>query len=64
MHDSFLNQIYNVTPEVTIYAITNSLIELTGVNKVQISVNGETSVNYRENINLSTVFERNLDMVK
>lgn len=30
----FLNQIYNVTPEVTIYAITNSLIELTGVNKV------------------------------
>ena len=64
LDDSFLNQIYNVTPEVTIYAITNSLIELTGVNKVQISVNGETSVNYRENINLSTVFERNLDMVK
>lgn len=64
LDDSFLNQIYNVTPEVTIYAIANSLIELTGVNKVQISVNGETSVNYRENINLSTVFERNLDMVK
>ena len=64
LDDSFLNQIYNVTPEVTIYAITNSLIELTGVNKVQISVNGETNVNYRENINLSTVFERNLDMVK
>lgn len=64
LDNSFLNQIYSVTPEVTIYAITNSLIELTGVNKVQISVNGETSVNYRENINLSTVFERNLDMVK
>ncbi len=64
LDENFLNQIYNVTPEVTVYAITNSLIELAGVNKVQISVNGETNVNYRENINLSTVFERNLDMVK
>jgi len=60
----FSNQIYNVTPEVTVYAITNSLVELSNVNKVQISINGETNVNYRENISLSTVFERNLDLVK
>lgn len=61
---NFLNQIYNVTPEVTIYALTNSLVELSNVNKVQISVNGETNINYRESISLSTMFERNLDLVK
>lgn len=64
LDSGFMNQIYNVAPEVTIYAITNSLVELGSVNKVQISVNGETNINYRENISLSTVFERNLDLVK
>lgn len=64
LDNSFLNQIYNVTPEVTVYALTNSLVELSNVNKVQISVNGETNINYRESIGLSTMFERNLDLVK
>ena len=64
LDSSFVNQIYNVTPEVTIYAITNSLVELPNVNKVQISINGETNINYRENISLSATFERNLDLVE
>ena len=64
LDSSFVNQIYNVTPEVTIYAITNSLVELSNVNKVQISINGETNINYRENISLSATFERNLDLVE
>lgn len=64
LDSEFSNQVYNVTPEVTIYAITNSLAELSNVNKVQISVNGETNINYREYISLSTVFERNLDLVE
>lgn len=59
----FLTQIYNVTAEVTIYSIANSLAELSNVNKVQISINGDTSVSYKENISLSTVFERNLELV-
>ena len=63
LDDTFLTQIYNVSSEVTIYSIVNSLAELTGVNKVQISVNGESDIMYRENISLSTVFERNLDLV-
>lgn len=59
----FLTQIYNVTAEVTIYSIANSLAELSNVNKVQISVNGDTSVSYKENISFSTLFERNLELV-
>ncbi len=61
--ENFLNQTYNVSSEVAIYAIVNSLGELTSVNRVQISINGETDIMYRESISLSTVFERNLDLI-
>ena len=63
LNEVFLNQSYQVMPEVTIYAITNSLVELGNVNKVQILVNGETNINYQESISLSTTFERNLDLI-
>lgn len=61
--ENFLNQTYNVSSEVAIYSIVNSLGELTSVNRVQISINGETNIMYRESISLSTVFERNLDLI-
>lgn len=64
LDSGFLNQIYNTTPEVTIYAIANSLAELSNVNKVQISINGETNISYRESVSLSALFERNLDLVE
>ncbi|MGN0432086.1 MAG: GerMN domain-containing protein [Lachnospiraceae bacterium] len=62
-NETFLTQIYTVTPEVAIYSIVNSLEELPNVNKVQISINGETDVMYRESISLSTVFERKLELL-
>lgn len=64
LNESFLTQTYNVTSEVTVYAITNSLVELPNVNKVQISINGDTGVTYRESIPFSTIFERNLELMK
>lgn len=63
LSQEFLTQVYNVTADVTIYAIINSLIELTNVNKVQILVEGETNILYNEKVNLNTVFERNLELV-
>lgn len=64
LDNSFLTQIYNVTSDVVIYSLTNSLVELSNVNKVQISIGGSTNVNYKENVSLSTVFERNLELVE
>ena len=64
LDETFLNQIYNVTADVTIYSIVNSLVELSSVNKVQISINGDTSTTYREKFAFSTVYERNLDLVE
>lgn len=63
LDSTFLTQIYNVTSDAAVYSIVNSLAELSNVNKVQISINGDTNVNYKENINFSTVFERNLELV-
>lgn len=63
LDSAFLTQIYNVTSDVTIYSITNSLVELNNVNRVQISINGNTNVTYKENTSLATVFERNLEIV-
>ena len=62
LSNEFLSQPYNVASDVTIYSITNSLVELSNVNRVQISVNGETNISYRENMSLNNVFERNLDI--
>ncbi len=61
---SFLTQPNNVTSEVAIYSLVNTLVNITEVNKVQISINGETNVTFMENMNLSTMFERNLDIVQ
>ena len=63
LDENFLVQPYNVSGEVTIYSIVNSLAELPNVNKVQFSINGSTDVMYREKISLTTVFERNLEVV-
>ncbi|MCR5502579.1 MAG: GerMN domain-containing protein [Lachnospiraceae bacterium] len=64
LSEEFLNQPYSVTPDVTVYGIVNSLVELNGINKVQISVNGDSSLMYRETVNLSRAYERNLEIVE
>lgn len=63
LNENFLVQPYSILSEVTIYAITNSLSEVPNINKVQLSVNGETNIMYRENTSLNTMFERNLDLL-
>lgn len=63
LSEDFLSQPYNTSADVTVYSITNSLVELSNVNKVQITVNGNTDISYREKINLNSIFERNLDLL-
>lgn len=61
---SFLIQPYKVTSDVTVYSITNSLAELSNVNKVQITIDSTTDKELKDNVPLSTVFERNLEIVE
>ncbi len=64
LDEHFLTAMGNVSAEVSIYSIVNSLVELTNVNKVSISVNGASDIMYRESISLASVFERNLELVE
>lgn len=61
LNEGFLSQNFDVSEPIVIYSIVNSLAELPNVNKVQISVNGDNSMAYREKFKLSDVYERNLD---
>lgn len=64
LDSTFLAQNTSVSAEVVIYAITNSLVELSDINKVQIMVDGETDISFRDTISLKTIFERNLDIIE
>lgn len=63
LNENFLTQIYSVTSDVTIYSIANSLSELSNINKVQIAINGDSNVVFRENTSLAVTYGRNLDIV-
>ena len=58
LDSSFLTVVNNVSAEVAVYSIVNSLVELDNINKVQILVNGEVPSTFS-----NSTFERNLDYV-
>lgn len=64
LDSGFIAQGYDVLGAVTIYSIVNSLSELPDVTSVQILVNGETSVTYKDNISLETIFQKNAEIVE
>lgn len=61
LDEGFLNQNYEIAEPIVIYSIVDSLVELPNVNKVQISVNGDSDKVYRESYDLSVMYDRNLD---
>lgn len=62
--EGFLNPAYNVSPQVTIYSVVNSIVEGGMTSQVQILINGEASVKYQGNISLEKPFERNLEIIE
>lgn len=58
LDDNFLMVVNNVSIDSAIYSITNSLVELSNINKVQILVNGEVPASFT-----NPYYERNLDIV-
>ncbi len=64
LSDSFSEAEHDVVAQVSVYSIVNSLTELPGVSKVQISINGDSKKSFREIVSLEEPFERNLDLVE
>ncbi len=63
-NDAFKNQNYDVKEETVIYSIVNSLAGLSHIDKVQISINGDTSGVYREKMSLASTYEFDGSMIK
>ena len=61
---SFLTQVYEVDTEIVIYSIVNSLCSLSGIDRVQIIVDGNTDVLFHGMVPLTTVFSRDLSYVQ
>lgn len=63
LDETFRNHDYKVNEAIVIYSIVNSLTELPNINRVQISINGDTSGVYRDSFALEEMYERNLDYI-
>ncbi|MCR5785612.1 MAG: GerMN domain-containing protein [Eubacterium sp.] len=61
--EGFLVQDYDVTEQVVIYSIVNSVLELGTTSKVQISVNGSSDLVYRDALSLDQMFTKDLSLV-
>ena len=60
---SFLNAMVDASVDVTIYSMVNSLCELPNVKQVQILVDGSSEKTFMDKYPLTTLFERNLNLV-
>lgn len=64
LDEAFKNQNPEISEAVVLYSIVNSLTQLPDVEKVQISINGDTSGKCRYDLDLSTMYEGNTDILK
>lgn len=63
LSDRFLDKLPEVTEEITIYSVVNTLAELPGVYQVQFLVDGEQVKSY-QTMDLTLLYERNLNVVE
>ena len=64
LDETFLNQNQEISEQVVLYSIVDSLTELSSVSKVQISINGDTSGKCRYTYDLAPMYEQDLSMVE
>lgn len=61
---TFLESALNVQEQIPIYSIVNSLVENCSLNKVQISIDGESDLIFRESMNLGELYTINRDLIQ
>ena len=62
--NTFLTKTNDVDTEIIIYSIVNSLCSLSGIDKVQILVDGKMDVMFHGSVSLTTVFKRDLNYIQ
>lgn len=63
LDENFKNQNYEIQEPVVIYSIVNSLASLETIDRVQISVNGDTSGKYRDDYELAQMYQPDFSYV-
>lgn len=61
---TFLNDPMNIQEKLPIYSIVNSLMDACKIHGVQISVEGETKVTFRESMNLDKLYKADYTLVE
>lgn len=64
LDETFLNQNQEISEQVVLFSIVDSLTELDNVGKVQISINGDTSGKCRFTYDLATMYEADYGIVQ
>lgn len=63
LSSDFMDKIPEVTDETAIYSVVNTLTDLSNINRVQFSIDGEQKLLFDDQISFSDPFETNLDLV-
>lgn len=64
LDEAFLNQNQEISEQVVLFSIVNSVTELSGVDKVQLSINGDTNRKCRYVYSLATLYEADASLVE
>ena len=64
MDETFLNQNQEISEQVVLYSIVDSLTELSSIDKVQISINGDTSGKCRYTYDLAPMYKEDMSIVE
>lgn len=63
LDSSFLTEMVNVSSEIPVYSIVNTLCSLKGISSVQIMINGDTTKAYRDTVPLDSNLQFNYDII-
>ena len=64
LDEMFLNQNKEINEQVVLFSIVDSLTELPSIEKVQISINGDTSGKCRYTYDFATMYQADLSIVE
>lgn len=61
--ETFIDNALGIQESIPIYSLVNSLADSCQIKQVQISVNGESNMTFRETMNLDQFYEKNTDLI-
>jgi germination protein M len=60
----FLEDTSNISEEVAVYSLVNTLAELSNFNKIRIYIDGKSPEFYHDEVKINVLLERNLDVIE